>query len=224
MCRLFVIGTRRFDPPTASPSRSKCRRVEPAPHACSIAQAGRDARRGCSRPSWRSGSVPVGERRAGARGVAGPTGASRTRPSGKCSGARDSRGDRRLLASRRTATSGRARVICWTWTCSRYARFERPGHHTVGIRVLALSKTARSSRAPNIEADLMPPMLGRGVAPEGVNADKPHPDPSTRQGNRDQPPHLVSLRERLTLFRPSSNGPLARAVRRDRGGPRTDSK
>ena len=51
---------------------------------CLIARAGQAARRGCSRPSWRSGSATAADRPVGVHGWSPPRPALRTRRSGRC--------------------------------------------------------------------------------------------------------------------------------------------
>ena len=101
---------------------------------CSIARAGRIARRGSSRPSSRRRSAPVDARRAGGRGWSPARPASATRPSGRCSSG---------PGISRPPRPAREPANRYEWPCpgdllhmdtSEYARFQRPGHRVTGDR------------------------------------------------------------------------------------------
>ena len=112
---------------------------ERKPSALWIARAGRGARRGCSQQSCRSGSATAGDRPAGGHRSLPARPASPTRPCGRCSSALGSHGAPERSGSRQTATSGRARATCCTWTS--------PSTRASCVQDTASPATARSACA-----------------------------------------------------------------------------
>ena len=162
-----------------TPTRSRDVRSPASP----TAPVDHSALRASSRPSCRSGSARAGGRPAGDQGSSPQRPGSRTRPSGRCSSERASRGRQEPCVSRPTATSGPAPVTCCTWTPASTPASSDPATASPAIAAhkTATTETASTSCTRSSTTTPASPMRRstRTSAPPPQSASSDAPLPST---------------------------------------------